>query len=114
MVKRFLKALQRVFARTSGESAPAHLAWLYIRCAKCGTIFRVGVNMRTDVMNNYADPGSDMPAYSLKKDAMDSRCFNPIRIAVHYDHQMRELNREIQGGEFVTLEQYEAAQAAQK
>ena len=111
MVKRFLKALQRAFARPSGEAAPAHLTWLYIRCAKCGTIFRVGVNMRTDVMNNYADPGSNIPAYSLMKDAMDSRCFNPIRIAVHYDHQMREINREIQGGEFVTQEQYEEAEA---
>jgi hypothetical protein len=114
MVKRFFKALQRAFARPAGEAAPTHLRWLFVRCAKCGTIFRVGVNVQTDVMNNYADPNSDIPAYSLKKDAMDSRCFNPIRIAIHYDHQMREINREIQGGEFTTQEQYEAALTNQK
>lgn len=113
-MKRFLRALQRAFIRPAGEKSPAHPALLYVKCIKCGSIFRVGVNMRTDVMNNYADPDSDMPAYSLKKDAMDSRCFNPIRIAIHYDHQMREISRQIQGGEFVTREQYEADQAARK
>jgi hypothetical protein len=70
--------------------------------------------VRTDIMNNYGEPGSDMPAYSLKKDAMDGRCFSPIRITIHYDHQMREITREIHGGEFVTREQYEAEQTTRK
>ena len=47
---------------------------------------------------------------------MDSRCFRLMRAEIEYDRGRRELSRTLEGGTFITKEEYEqlAAQQAQE
>jgi hypothetical protein len=45
--------------------------------------------------------------YRLIKEIMDSRCFRIMRAEIEYDRGRRELSRQIEGGTFVTKEEYD-------
>ena len=103
---RFLRAL-------FGAGAPAadEAIHLYVRCAHCGTIVHVRVDPRNELLLEFDDSG--MPAgYRLAKEVMDARCFRLMRADIQYDRTRRERDRSIDGGTFVTREEYERQQSA--
>ncbi len=69
-----------------------------IRCGKCSEIVTIRIFPDRDLNPTYEDEG---PAYILKKEVMDSKCFRMIRIEISYDSSRREIGREITGGSFV-------------
>jgi CMP-N-acetylneuraminic acid synthetase len=69
-----------------------------IKCGKCGEIVKIRVFPERDLNPTYDDNG---PAYILKKEVMDSKCFRMISVEISYDSSRREISREISGGTFV-------------
>ena len=80
----------------------------YIECGKCGKMFKIGVNMSSEPVNTYADGGPSAAAYTLRKVAQDNHCFTPIEINITYDRTLNEIERKIEGGKFITEDEYNA------
>ena len=84
--------------------------YLYVRCGRCGDVVRVRVNMANELQQEFSDNGG-VSGYSLHKTVVDSKCFRPIELSMTFDGRRRELSREVEGGEVVTREAYDASRA---
>ena len=62
--------------------------------------------MSSEVVNNYAETKSGSAAYTLRKVAQDDQCFTPIEINIGYDQTQKEIDRKIQGGKFLSEEEF--------
>lgn len=79
---------------------------LYVRCNRCNAPVHVRVDPRNDLTIEYGDD-ENPSGYRLIKEIMDSRCFRLMRAEITYDPAKREISREIEGGTFVTREEYD-------
>jgi hypothetical protein len=79
--------LRRLFggSETAASDGAIHL---YVRCNRCGD-------------------EDDATGYRLIKEIMDSRCFRLIRAEIEYDRGRHELHRQIEGGTFITKDEYD-------
>lgn len=106
--------LRRMFggAPSSGESDDGAIH-LYVRCNRCGSPVHVRVDPRNDLIAEYGD--DDNPAsYKLYKEIMDSRCFRIMRAEVEFDRARHEDSRTIEGGTFITQDEYNQLVAQQE
>lgn len=95
------KILQKIADFISGPGKPSSGFIEYrIKCGRCGEIVTVKVFPERDLNPTYDDNG---PAYILKKEVMDSKCFRMIYVEISYDSSRHEINREISGGTFVAF-----------
>jgi len=69
-----------------------------IKCGKCGEIVEIKVFPDRDLNPTYEDEG---PCYTLRKEVMDSKCFQIMVLNAEFDSSCKELNRDISGGKFV-------------
>ncbi len=99
--------LRRLFG---GGQASDNALHLYIKCLRCGTPVHVRVDLQHDLMAEYGD--NEAEGYRLVKEIMDDRCFRIMRAELEFDAQRKELSRQIEGGEFISQEEYEALRAA--
>jgi len=83
--------------------------WFYFRCKRCGSVVAVRADRLND-LNREEGPG----ALILRKDVMDNKCFQLMTAEIWLDEAYNVVTAEISGGELVSREDYEAAQAAQK
>ena len=97
--------LRRLFGG-SGPAASDGAIHLYVRCARCGAPVHVRVDPRNDLVIEYGEE-DDAASYRLIKEIMDSRCFRLMRADIEYDRGRREINREIEGGTFISKEEYD-------
>jgi hypothetical protein len=97
--------LRRLFGG-SGPSASDGAIHLYVRCARCGAPVHVRVDPRNDLAIEYGEE-DDAASYRLIKEIMDSRCFRLMRADIEYDRSRREINRQIEGGTFISKEEYD-------
>ena len=102
----FFKKLSDIL--TSPPGRKSRIRWYYIQCGKCGKKFKIGVNMSSEVVNNYTDIKDGSPAYTLRKVARDDHCFTPIEINIGYDHSQKEIDQTIQGGKFLSKAEFQA------
>ncbi|MCW1968242.1 MAG: hypothetical protein KIH69_009020 [Anaerolineae bacterium] len=79
----------------------------YVKGRKCGAITRVRIDR-----NNELSRDEDSEGFMVRKVIVDSQCYGKVDITLHFDSNYREIGREISGGEFVTHEDWAAAQAA--
>jgi hypothetical protein len=107
----------RLFGALRGAPAPAadgagrSAFWVYVRCKACGEPIRVRVNREHDLSAEYEE-GSDAPSgYHVHKEVVGERCFRRIQVDITFDGQRKIADRQIQGGDFLTAEEYEAAVA---
>lgn len=84
---------------------------LYVRCNKCNALVHVRIDPRNDLAVEYGD-NDDAVGYRLTKEIMDSRCFRLIRAEIEYDRGKREVNRQIDGGTFISKDEYDQLTAA--
>jgi len=98
----FLKKIAgAIFGSSDGETRDPDGIYLYIKCARCGSPVRVRADRRHDLQRDY-----DTGEYVLHKEVMDGSCFTLIRTMTRFDGAYRVLEQEIEGGEFLTWEQY--------
>lgn len=96
--------LRRLFG--AGQSNPPDNALhLYVRCSRCGAPVHVRIHLYNDLAVEYGD--DDVDGYTLRKEIMDSRCFRLMQAEFTFDRNRRELSRAIEGGEFISKEEYE-------
>lgn len=96
--------LRRLFGSNSSPSDGA--IHLYVRCSRCSAPVHVRVDPRNDLTIEYGDDESPS-GYQLIKEIMDSRCFRLMRAEITYDSARREISRQIEGGAFISREEYE-------
>ncbi|WP_376791183.1 hypothetical protein [Thermoflexus sp.] len=83
------------------ESDPDAI-WLYVQCGRCGSPVAVRADRRYDL--NLDETGT---GYVLIKEIMDDRCFRLMRAEVHLDAQYQVIERTIEGGRFLSPEEYQ-------
>ena len=76
----------------------------YVRCAKCGSIVRVRIRTGNDISRD----DDDLPF--VRKTVMDGKCHARMEMELKFDGTYRSAARHVQGGEFVTQEQWAAQQ----
>lgn len=102
--------LRRLFGGGQQTNTDNNGYHLYIRCKRCSTIVHVRIDLRNDLAADYGDTAAE--GYTLVKEVMDDRCFRLMRAELHFDARRRETSREVEGGTFVTEEEWEAQRAS--
>lgn len=118
-----MNILRRLFG--GGAPPPDPAIYLYVRCDSCQALVHVPVDPRHDLIPLYGDKdrsrfdedmddvafevgGADrITGYRLVKEIMDARCFRIMRAEIAYNHRRRELSRQIEGGTFISKEEYD-------
>jgi hypothetical protein len=79
--------------------------YLYVKCSKCASPLRVRIDTRNELSPEF-DEGEGVAGYILRKEMMDSKCFRLMYATLRFDERRRELGREIEGGEFISPDEY--------
>jgi hypothetical protein len=109
--------LGRLLSSLVGKSGPGgsgvdNAFYYYVRCARCREVIRVRVDRANDLAAEF-DGNRDSPTgYTVSKGVVGKKCFRTITLTVLYDGNRRESERSIDGGEFVTVAEYEADQTS--
>ena len=75
---------------------------VYVECAKCKATVHVRLDKRHDLS---AHEGG---GYFVRKEIMDSKCFRLMSAEITLDANYRVESQEIQGGRFLTKEEFDA------
>ncbi len=94
----------------SGAGSDRDALYLYVRCDRCGDVVRVRINMANELQQEFAE-SDGVAGYSLRKGIVDGKCFRPIQVTMRFDGRRHERSREIEGGQFISAEEFEAARA---
>ncbi len=105
-----MNVLRRLFGNASNRLASDNAIHLYVRCDRCQALVHVRVNPLHDLVIEYGDD-EDAAGYRLIKEIMDSRCFRLMRAEIEYDRGRREVSRQIEGGAFISKEEYDQLMA---
>lgn len=97
----FLKRLFGSSGKSSDSDDPNGLIY-YVKVRKCGAIARLRVDKRNDLSLD-----DDGESYVVRKQVVDNICYGMAEVELHYDTSHKEINRHIEGGEFVTREVWE-------
>lgn len=93
---------------TSGDSAGSNAFWLYVQCSHCGEKIRVRVSREHDLSADFE--GGEMPSsYYTHKEIIGRDCFRRIKVDLYFDGRRQQTEQKIEGGRFITREEYEAA-----
>ncbi|MEJ5311531.1 MAG: hypothetical protein WHX52_17365 [Anaerolineae bacterium] len=100
----FLNKLRKLFSG-SGETQwrDQDGIYFYVKCNKCGSPVRIRADKHHDLHSDY-----DRGGYTLRKEIMDGTCFSLIYATIHFDEAYRIVEQEIEGGAFITAEEYQA------
>jgi hypothetical protein len=97
----FLDSVKSMFS--GGEKDTGY--WIYVRCNRCGEALRTRIDLQNSL--SQADEGG----YVIHKTLVGSRlCFERIEVTLTFDEGRRLLDRDVAHGEFITRQEYEAAQ----
>jgi hypothetical protein len=105
--------LDRLLGRGKSNSPQADQFGLlyYVKCKKCGEVLRIRLDRRWDLQQEFEGSGDVVSGYTATKEVMGTQCFNMMHVEIAFDSGHREQNREVRGGEFVSIEDYDAAAA---
>lgn len=102
-----MQFLKRLFGGQGAGAANDPALHLYVRCDRCGAGVHVRVHLYNDLSVEYGS-NDDIAGYTLRKEVMDSRCFRLMHAELHFDKARRELSRAVEGGTFISAEEYAA------
>ncbi len=97
--------LRRLFGGRGHNGPPDNALHLYVRCGRCGAPVHVRIHLLNDLTVEY-DDNEQVSGYRLRKEIMDARCFRLIYAELTFDAHRREVSRSIEGGEFISQEDY--------
>jgi hypothetical protein len=103
----FFDSLKSLFAGGSGSGGSEDGAyWVYVRCRRCGEVIKTRLDLANSLTLN------DEGGYTTTKTLVGNRlCFERIEVTLIFDGNRHLTDREIVRGDFITVEEYEAAQA---
>ncbi|MGB9615547.1 MAG: hypothetical protein ACP5KD_02705 [Fervidobacterium sp.] len=77
---------------------------VYLKCNKCGEVFRSHLRIGYDFIINYDDRSSP---YMIEKVYVGSKCPNKIELKAKFTGAYKPVSIEIDGGKFISKESYE-------
>lgn len=95
-----MELLKRLFG--GGEPRDPGAIWLYVRCDYCGQKMKIRVDRRFDLRPDYERGG-----YRIDKSIMDGTCFSRMMARVCLDAGQKIVEQELEGGTFLTRQEYE-------
>jgi hypothetical protein len=95
-----LDKLTSLFGGGGGEGDNA--VHIYVECGRCQARVHVRLDPRHDLSQG---EGGD---YFVRKEVMDSKCFRLMVAELTFDSRYRVQTQEIQGGRFLTQEEFDA------
>ncbi len=101
-----MSILDSIKALFAGPPSDPMATWLYVRCKRCGTPMAVRVDLRNEPSIDY-----DTGGYVLHKEMMDNKCFALMRAEIHFDARRTILEKKLEGGDYITKEEYETMTA---
>jgi hypothetical protein len=100
-----MKFLKSLFGSGGGEVQDEGY-WIYVRCRRCGEVIKTRLDLQNSLSLN------DKGGYTVNKTLIGrQRCFERIEVILTFDAQRRLLNRDIVRGDFITAEEFAAAQS---
>ncbi len=90
----------------ASDASDANALWLYVKCGKCGAPVAIRVDTRNDISVDYETGGR-----YLRKEIMDSACFQLMYADVRFDGSGKIAEQSIERGEFLTRAEFEHARA---
>ena len=97
--------LRRLFGGGSSDTADRG-QYYYVRCDKCKEAIRFRVDPLWDL-----GPSEGGGGFTVDKHIIGQKCFRPIEVTLTFDDHRIETERSITGGTFITVAEYEQAQA---
>ncbi len=76
--------------------------YFYVQCNRCGERLRIRVDQRNELLPDY-----DRGGYSLRKEMMDSRCFQLMYAEMTFDDRYNVVSQEVTGGRFISQLEYD-------
>ena len=76
---------------------------IYVECERCKAKVHVRLDRRHDI--SVREDGG----YYVRKEIMDSKCFRLMAAEITFDSAYRIQSQEVQGGRFLTQEEFEAS-----
>lgn len=80
--------------------------WLYVQCGKCGAPLAIRIDLRNDISTDYETNGR-----YLRKEIMDSTCFQLMYAEVHFDSSGKVISQTVERGKFLDRAEFEAVKA---
>ena len=103
--------LKKLFGGDSPDKPLAAAAgddgfFVYVQCDHCGAKVRLRIHKQHD-LNNTAE------GYIWHKTIVDNRCFRQIPTVATFDRSFNLINANIEGGRFISREEYERPEVSQ-
>ena len=92
------------------DGAGANAFWVYVKCSHCGEKIRVRVSREHDLSSDF-DSGEMPSTYFSHKEIVGNQCFRRIKVDLHFDGRRQLADQKIEGGTFITRDEYEAPEA---
>lgn len=89
----------------SGEPKDEGL-YVYARCNRCGAVLHTRLDVKREAAPNFEEGG-----YILRKEMMDSKCFELMHAEFRFDDNRNLIEKSIDGGEFITRQEWESQRA---
>ena len=93
------KLIDRI--RAAGENDSSAYC-LYVKCDHCGERLRTRVNLDKDLSIHYSETDGSNTYFCRKVIIGSERCFFPIEVELTFDHQRSLVDKQIQGGQFIS------------
>ncbi len=90
----------------ASDAADPNALWLYVKCNKCGAPVAIRVDTRNDISIDYETGGR-----YLRKEIMDSTCFQLMYADVRFDGSGNIAEQSIERGTFLSRAEYDTARA---
>jgi hypothetical protein len=100
----FLDKLRKwIFGSADSQLRDPDGIYFYVKCDSCGVPVRIRADKHYDLHRDFEHGG-----YTLRKEIMDGGCFSLIYATLRFDDAFRIVEQEIEGGTFITWEEYQA------
>ena len=97
-----LNKLSSLFGGKSGETGD-EAVHIYVECGRCQSKVHVRLDKRHDLSQH------ESGGYFVRKEIMDSKCFRLMTAELTLDASYRIQSQDIQGGRFLSKEEYDAS-----
>jgi len=105
-----LRRLGSLFSAPTGSpDEDGRALWLYVQCEHCGEKIRVRVDKVNDLQQEFGEDA--ITGYTLRKDIIGQKCFRMLTAEVRFDRNRKVLSQSIEGGRFITRQEYEEDRA---
>jgi len=83
--------------------------WVYVRCDGCNEKLHTRINLFNDLSVRYDDTEAGTTYFCRKTLIGSEQCFRPIEVELTFDEQRKLIDKKIQGGQFISEEEYQSA-----